>query len=389
MRLWDKWKKESWFSLAVAICIGVTFYMLLSHIGMFTSFFAGVWAIVKPLLYGLILAYLMDPIARFYQVKLFSKMKKQNIARKICVVLAIITVLIVFTLLIVAVFPPLVQSISSMVTSIAGVVSSLNENSGDLSSILPPAIAKMFKGVSLGPQYMDKITDMFSGSISSIADSSASVGSGIVDALIAFILAIYYMMDKERLQTIAKRFCFMIFKEAKYERFRTIIKRIDSILLNYIKGNIIEGTIVGVINGILMMIFGMPYILLISVVVGVTNLAPTFGPIVGALIGALLLLLQNPVDALIFLIFTVVLQTIDGYIIKPRLFGDSFGVSPLLILISIIIGGRIMGVVGILLAIPFAAIVQFLVNGVWAEYRTKKKIPGSESNISGTTPPQE
>jgi len=307
MRLWDKWKKESWFSLAVAICIGVAFYMLLSHIGMFTSFFAGIWAIVKPLLYGLILAYLMDPIARFYQVKLFSKMKKQNIARKICVVLAIITVLIVFTLLIVAVFPPLVQSISSMVTSIAGVVSSLNENSGDLSSILPPAIAKMFKGVSLGPQYMDKITDMFSGSISSIADSSASVGSGIVDALIAFILAIYYMMDKERLQTIAKRFCFMIFKEAKYERFRTIIKRIDSILLNYIKGNIIEGTIVGVINGILMMIFGMPYILLISVVVGVTNLAPTFGPIVGALIGALLLLLQNPVDALIFLIFTVFL----------------------------------------------------------------------------------
>ncbi len=375
MKWWDNWKKQSWFSMAVAICIGIMFYMLLSHISIFGSFFAGVWSIVKPLLYGLIIAYLMDPIARFYNTKLFGKMKKQGIARKISVVLAVITVLVVFALLIVAVFPPLVKSIAGLVSSIADVLSSLNASSGDISTILPPAVAGLFSGVSLGPTALSKITDFFTGMLGGVAESSASVGTGVVDVVIAFILAIYYLMDKARLQEMARRIFLLILKEKRFIRAREIVTRIDAILLNYIKGNLLEGLIVGVVNGILMAIFGMPYVLLISIVVGVTNLAPTFGPIVGAAIGAILLLLDNPVYALIFVIFTVVIQTIDGYILKPRIFGDSFGVSPLLILISIIIGGRLMGVVGILLAIPFAAIITFLGDGVWSQYKARKKMP--------------
>ena len=105
-----------------------------------------------------------------------------------------------------------------------------------------------------------------------------------------------------------------------------------------------------------------------------TNLAPTFGPIVGAALGALFLVLEDPLSALIFLIFTVVLQTVDGYILKPKMFGDSFGVSSLLILISIILGGRLLGVPGILLAIPFAAILQFMADGAWKEYNYRKKL---------------
>ena len=361
--------------MAVAICIGITFYMLLSNISIFGNFFAGVWSIFKPLLYGLIIAYLMDPIARFYNMKLFGRMKKQGIARNISVVLAVITVLIVFALLIVAVFPPLVKSIAGLVSTIADVLSSLNASSGDISTILPPAVSGMFSGVSLGPTALSKITDFFTGMLGGVAESSASFGTGFVDVIIAFILAIYYLMDKTRLQEMARRFFLLVLKERRFVRAREIVTRIDTILLNYIKGNLLEGVIVGVVNGILMAIFGMPYVLLISIVVGVTNLAPTFGPIVGAAIGAILLLLDNPVNALIFLIFTVVIQTIDGYILKPRIFGDSFGVSPLLILISIIIGGRLMGVVGILLAIPFAAIITFLGDGIWTQYKTRKKMP--------------
>ncbi len=99
--------------------------------------------------------------------------------------------------------------------------------------------------------------------------------------------------------------------------------------------------------------------MLISVVVAVTNLAPTFGPIAGGAVGALILLLVNPLDALWFLIFTVVLQTLDGYVIKPRLFGESLGVPAVWILITLIVGGRMFGMIGILLAIPIAAIILF------------------------------
>ena len=103
---------------------------------------------------------------------------------------------------------------------------------------------------------------------------------------------------------------------------------------------------------------------LISLVVAVTNLIPTFGPVIGAVIGGFILLLVNPLHALIFVAFSVVLQTLDGYVIKPKLFGDSLGVSGLLILVFIIVCGNMWGIVGILLAIPLAAIIDFICRDV-------------------------
>ena len=118
--------------------------------------------------------------------------------------------------------------------------------------------------------------------------------------------------------------------------------------------------IVGIANAVFMQLMGMQYVGLVSIVVAVMNLIPTFGPFVGGVIGGLVLLLVNPLHALIFLIFTLLLQTLDGYVIKPRLFGKSLGISGLMIIAAIVVGGKIMGVVGILLAVPLAAILDYL-----------------------------
>ena len=131
-------------------------------------------------------------------------------------------------------------------------------------------------------------------------------------------------------------------------------------MTRYVACDVVDGIIVGIVNGIFMAIMQMPYAVLISVVVGVTNLAPTFGPLVGAVIGGFILLLVNPLYALIFIIFTLVLQTVDGYILKPKLFGESLGVSSVMILVFIIVGGRMFGILGVLLSIPLAAIMDFV-----------------------------
>ena len=120
--------------------------------------------------------------------------------------------------------------------------------------------------------------------------------------------------------------------------------------------------IVGVLNYIFMLILGMPYALVTSVVVGIANLVPTFGPIVGGVVGALIQLLANPINALWFIIFTIALQTFDGYWIKPRMFGEFLNVPGVLILISIVVFGRLIGIVGVFLAIPLAAIMIYLFN---------------------------
>lgn len=374
MKWWNNLKKENWFSLAFAICIGVTFYMLLSNIGNFANFFSSVWTVVKPLLYGLIIAYLVDPIARFYQVKLFSGMKNQSVARKIAVVMALITVLAVIVLIIVAVVPPFAQSIITLINHATTLIEELEMNSGDISSILPAGISNMFSNLTLSNDTISKISGYFSRFLTGVANASLSAGSGFANLLIAFVLAIYYLMDKTRLQTLVRRFFIIMLKEDKYISARDFILKVDNILLSYIKGNVLEALIVGVVNWIFMMIADMPYAILISIIVGITNIAPTFGPIVGAVLGALLLLIENPMYALIFLIFTVVLQTVDGYILKPRLMGDTLGVSPLLIIIMIILGGRVFGVVGILIAIPFSAIATTVAGDLWNRYKIRKNI---------------
>jgi len=137
------------------------------------------------------------------------------------------------------------------------------------------------------------------------------------------------------------------------------LSRCNDILVRYIVFSLIDAVIVGGATAVFMALTKMQYVGLIAVVCGVTNLIPSFGPIIGAVIGGFILLLVNPWHALMFLGFTAVLQTLDGYVIKPKLFGGSLGVSGLLILVAIIVFGNIFGIVGILLAIPLAAIIDF------------------------------
>ena len=130
----------------------------------------------------------------------------------------------------------------------------------------------------------------------------------------------------------------------------------------------------GGINAAAMLVLRMPHIGLISIIVSVTNMIPTFGPVIGGVIGALLLLLVNPLYAVIFLAITLVLQICDGYVIKPKLFGNSLGVSGLLILLAIVTLGKAFGMGGLLLAIPIAAICDFTYREVLLPYLKKKKM---------------
>ena len=151
------------------------------------------------------------------------------------------------------------------------------------------------------------------------------------------------------------------------------IRRCNFILNRYMVFTLLDAMIIGAINAIAMLVLRMPYVGLISVIVAITNLIPTFGPVIGAVIGGFLLLLVNPIYAVMFIAITVVLQVADGYIIKPKLFGNTLGVSGLLILIAIVTMGNAFGIGGILLAIPVAAIFDFSYREGLLPYLQKRK----------------
>ena len=377
MKIGGKWTKKKWVSYSIATCSAVLLYMLLSHLGEILSGFGSLYAFVKPVVSGIIVAYIFNPLAKVFNNKVFKKMKKEKARWGLSVACAIIVIILAIVLLFVALIPQLVDSVTTFTDNVDGYVATLQGvlremEKKDPSGVLDGEITKI---ASFGDNILDKISEYFennmeniASTMGSVASKTANIGKGVFDAVIAFILAIYLLLDKTRLINGVSRFTGLIMKPDKHRNAGQFIERCDTIIIRYISFDIVDGIIVGLVNFVFMIVAGMPYSVLISVIVGVTNLAPTFGPIVGCALGAFILVLINPWYALTFIIFTIVLQTIDGYILKPKLFGESLGVSPLMILISIVLGGRLFGVAGILLAIPFAAIIDF----VWRDYVLKR-----------------
>lgn len=367
MKFNGKWVKKKWVSYTIATCSAVVLYMILSNIDSISEGFSSFYSFLRPVVTGLIIAYVFNPVSKLFENHVFKKVKNEGTKWKLSVGFSILTILIAVVLLFVALIPQLVDSIVTFASNLGGYVDALQE-------ILHEYEDDSFLGLNIGSiaNMGDKILGNFSANFTSnmgnLVNTSANIGKSFFDLVLAFILAIYLLLDKNRLKNGISNFLRLVMKPERYDAAGDFIRRCNDIIIRYISFDIVDGIIVGIVNAVFMLIAGMPYAVLISVIVGVTNLAPTFGPIVGAVIGGFILVLVKPWYGLAFIIFTVILQTVDGYILKPKLFGESLGVSPLMILISIILGGRLFGVGGILLAIPFAAIIDF----VYRDYCLKK-----------------
>lgn len=362
--------KQKWVSYTIATCSAVVLYLLLSNKGFLLDALSAIFKIIKPVIAGIIVAYIFNPLANLFDRKVFYKLKNKKTSWKLSVAFALIVLALGVTLLCFALIPQLADSVSTLIGNMGMYVETLQDL---LKSFESGSTGKLFgldlSGIAtFGDELLDNIANYFKDNMDSVVMTSSSIGKGVFDAVIAFILAIYFLLDKHRITAGVNRFLSLLMKDENYNRWADFLNRCNAILIRYIGVDVVDGIVVGVVNFLFMIIMRMPYAALISVIVGITNLAPTFGPIVGAVLGAFILVLVNPWYALWFLIFTIILQTIDGYILKPRLFGESLGVSALMVLISIIIGGRLFGVVGILFAIPFAAIIDF----VWKDYVIKK-----------------
>lgn len=365
-----KWKKKKWFAYTVATCSAVVLYMLLSQVGNMFAALGAFFSFLRPIITGIIIAYVINPLANFFDRKVFHRLKGEKTRWTLSSICALIVLILCVVLLFVALIPQLVDSASALVSNMDTYVSALQEVLRRLetgsNSYFGLDFGKLF---SFGDSFLDKVNSMMTlENFKIFAGGSANVGRGVFDIVIAFILAVYLLLDKRRITGGIGRFMALVIKPESFKKATEFLDRCNDILIRYISVDVIDGLIVGIVNFLFMVIMRMPYAALISVIVGVTNLAPTFGPIVGAILGAFVLVLIDPWYALWFLIFTVILQTLDGYVIKPKLFGGSLGVSALMILIAIILGGKLFGVGGILLAIPFAAIIDF----TWKDFVIKK-----------------
>ena len=347
-------RDAAWFPMAVAICIGVVLYILLSR-------FTGIWGAAKTffgffktVIMGCVIAYLVNPLAELFS-RLFKNVKKEKSRELLSNSLAFLTVLIFLAFSVAILVPQLVESMETFAGNLDGYIasaSSMLESLGVSSSTVD-----ISRFISSSEKILSDLSGLIYDNAGEIVIVITSTGKGLFQWVIALILSIYLLSEKKSLKEGFQRLLKAIFGEEKYREINSFLHKCNKICSCYIVYNLIDGLIVGCVNAVFMEIVGMQYAGLISFIVALTNLVPTFGPMVGLVIGGFVLLIVNPVHALMFAIFTLVLQLCDGYVIKPRLFGNSLGVSGLWILIGVIVGGNMFGVIGILMAVPCVAII--------------------------------
>ena len=364
-------KDQKWFNGMLIACTAVILYVVLSNISTVLGWIGAVISFFTPLILGAIIAYMINPLAKQLSMTVFKKVKRRKVQWTLSAVMALIMVIVLVGFMLGILIPQLIDSIRTFSANFDGYLEAL-QNFLERSELSKFVDLKAF--IDSSETAWNKLFGLISDNIENIMSASADFGKSLVNWALGFILSIYLLMAKKSVKVFCSQLGKALFEKGRYDAFKTFWYRCDTILSHYIAYSLLECIMVGLINAFFMLIMRMQYVGMISVVVAVTNLVPTFGPIFGGLIGAFILLMVKPWHALAFIIFTLILQTVDGYVIKPNMFGDSLGVSGLLILVTIITGGKMFGVTGILLAIPFAAILDFVYKDyILARLREKRE----------------
>ena len=323
----------------------------MESVGKFVGYF-------RVLILGAVFAYIVNPLARLFYYRVLPHRKQVSNTRwAIAVILAFLTALIVLVFLLGMLIPQLIESISLLaenIDSYAAALINLIQNS-PISKLIDMEQIQMYSKNALST-----ISSFVRSNAGMILNTAANSGKNILSIVLSLIVAIYLLIDKKRVLTAVWRLIRALNSQKTVEKIADFTLRCDTILMSYLGQTLLDSLIIGIINAVFMLLCRMQYVGLISVIVAVTNLVPNFGPIIGAVVGGFILLLVNPFHALLFIGFCLILQFFDAYILKPKLFSNSLGVSGLLILVASLVLGNMFGILGMLLAIPASAILSFI-----------------------------
>lgn len=360
----------------------VTYFLLLAfvliNLSNILGFLGNFVSMIKPFIIGLGIAFTTNLLVKLYENKLIPLIDKKNTLRKykrtLSIILSILTLLILFWALLVFVLPQFADSIKILLDSIPEYMKSLEGfvapyvSSTEILSTLWENLVSAWKDVlQFAGQFLGQ-------SITGIINTTFTITSSIFTIIISFVIAIYMLISKEQLILGLKKVIYAIFSKKIAEKIMDVGEVSNITFSKFIGGQCIEAVIVGVLCFIGMIIFKMPYPMLISVIIGATNIIPVFGPFIGTIPSTFILLMIDPSKALAFIIFIVVLQQLESNLIYPRVVGGSIGLSAIWVLFAITVGGGFFGLIGMLLGVPTVAVIYRLVKDGIDDRLDKKEI---------------
>ena len=319
-----------------------------------------------PLLIGCALAYVVNILMSAYERRFFPRSTNPKVAkvrRPVCLLLAYLSLVAIVTLVVWLVLPQLVNCVELLISQLPGAIES-GLNYLDKVPFLSEELLSTLHGID----WQSKIGDIFNvvtsgvGSVMGVVIATvSSVFSGIVTAFMALIFAIYLLMGRDKLQAQCKRLMGHYLPEKIHSRILYVLDVLNYSFRRYISGQCIEAVILGALCALGMVILRLPYATMIGALIAFTALIPVAGAYIGAAVGAFMILMVSPMKALIFLIFLVILQQLEGNLIYPKVVGSSLGLPGIWVLAAVIIGGGVAGVLGMLLGVPIAAAAYTLI----------------------------
>lgn len=370
-------------AFAVIAC-SIAFYMLIARWGDVVKGFSALVHIIAPFIWGFAITYLLRPAMVFFERTLTNPLgdrlfkndhrRSFGFGRAAAIIIAELLMLLVIGALLWLILPQIYSSVNSIVQNSQSyyetIVNWVTRTFEDYPELKDGAVSLLNSASDQMTRWAtDTLLPQMTNLIGSITSGIVTFVRGIYYIAVGIIVSFYLLFNKEAVATGAKRVLYCIFTVEAAEKVLGAVRFTDKTFMDFISGKLLDSAIIGILCYICCRLMNMPYTLLVSVIVGVTNVIPFFGPFIGAIPSAFIILLVDPMKCLIFLVFILILQQFDGNILGPKILGSSTGVNGFWIMFAIIIGGGFFGFMGMLLGVPVFVVIYTLM-----KHLTRRKL---------------
>lgn len=324
--------------------------------------------VLSPFFIGFFIAYVLNPLVkrldRLSEKTFIKKKLKDSYRHALSILFSYIIAMSIIVVIMIYIVPQFVTSIQDLTDRVPDMYNAAYEYLNGFQERYPNLdVAFVQEKINeLKPRLLDFGTNMVTNGIPLIFNISVSILKTLINIILALVISAYILIDKELLIKNAKRFVYSLLSKENANYLCTTTAKCNAIFSGFIFGKLIDSLIIGIICFVLMSILRLPYAVLLSTIVGITNMIPYFGPFIGAVPGIVIFLLLDPVQAIIFGVLIFVLQQFDGLYLGPKILGESTGLKPIWVIFAITVGGAYFGVLGMFLGVPIVAVIAFLLD---------------------------
>lgn len=385
--------KSRYFKWGLTLCLSlvgaIVIFLILDKFSTVHGALGTLMNILAPFIYGAVMAYLLRPVYNgcyFRSEKLLKNLKVKSertvdmVSRIVSVTLSMLLLFVIIFGLVMSVIPQFLTSLYDIIMGMPGAavkfvdwIQGIDFVDDNIKKLITDSIDKVMGNID--DWISDKVIPYLKEVALKVSAGLVGAASFIFDLFVGFVVCIYVLLSKSTFAAQAKKLSFSIFEKDTANTIINGARYIDKVFNGFVSGNIIDSLLVGVITFVVMSLFNWPFELLVSVLIAITNLIPFFGPFIGGAIAAVLLLTVNPMDALYFIIFMLILQQIEGNIIKPKILSESIDLSSFWILFSIVVGGGLFGFVGMILGVPVFTVIYAFISWAIDKRLSKKNLP--------------